>query len=105
MKQTRCSYFLETDCKTLTVAPVVQQFAGIPRLGMRELDGGILVPVWTGAWRWWVRVGAPEPGEERRGTACLSAEEEGTEDRLGQSPKAGQPTEHGQIVKDVITCV
>lgn len=117
MKQTRCSNFLETDHKIFTEAPVVQQFAGLPHLGMSAVAGGVLVPVQSRGLASRGAVGVPEPGQETRGPVCLCGRRRGApwglelgggggaEDRLGQSPKAEPSTEHRQIVKDVIMCL
>lgn len=118
MKQTKCSNFLETDRKIFTEAPVVQQFAGLPHLGMSAVAGGVLVPVWSGGLASVGRQWGCRSRGRRRGAlrACVGGggalhgvwtggEVEGAEDRLGQSPKAGLSTECRQIVKDVITCL
>lgn len=77
MKQTRCSNFLETNHKIFTEAPVVQQFAGLPHLGMSAVAGGVLVPVQSGGLASRGAVGVPEPGQETRGPVCLCGRRRG----------------------------
>ena len=38
VKQTRCSNFVETDGEVSPVTPVVEELAGVPHLGMWELE-------------------------------------------------------------------